>query len=178
MADDNRTCLLRSLLNTLLLQEHTGILASLIKIPESIDYHMVHTIGVLNTDIEIAHQEVGEVISRHLEKQTIFIQRIRSIGKEEGKVYISLFRQSCLSNTVTLIEGNIASVPHIGKIETSTPQLATSLNPIYYHTSHLADLALRIFLHNLLHSLQTCVRISVIKSCQTFYKYKAVTIIT
>ena len=113
MTDDNRTSLLRCLLNALLLQEQTGILASLIKIPESIDYHMVHTIRVFDGDIEITNKEVCEVISCHLEEQTILIKGIRSISKEESEICITLFRQSGLSNAITFIEGNISSVPHI-----------------------------------------------------------------
>ena len=148
MTDDYRTSFLRCPLNTLLLQEQTRILASLIKIPESIDNHMVHTIRVLDADIEITNEEIGEVISCHLEEQTVFVKRIRSIGKEKSEFRISVFRQSCLCYAITFIEGNISPVPHIGEIKASTSQLATSLHTIYYHSSHLADLTLRILLHN------------------------------
>ena len=139
---------------------------------------MMHTIRVFNADIEITDKEVSEVISCQLEEQTVFIQRIRSISKEESEIHITIFRQSCLSDAITFIEGDISPVPHICEIEVGASQLTSGLHTIYYHSSHLADLALRIFRHHQLHSLKTAFRISIIKFCKTFYKYETVSVVT
>ena len=57
---------------------------------------MVHTIRVFDGDIEITNKEVGEIISCHLEEQTILIKGIRSISKEEGEIRIPLYPASAM----------------------------------------------------------------------------------
>ena len=87
---DKRSCLLGSLLDTLLLHEYLGVLACLVEIAETAHHHVVHTLSIVDGDVKVAHHKRGEVVACQLEKQLILLERVGGVGKDEDEVSIAL----------------------------------------------------------------------------------------
>ena len=61
-----------------------GILAGFVVAQESADEHAAQSVLVLvGDDVEVTHQEVREVILRHLVEQLVLIDGIRLVGQQE-----------------------------------------------------------------------------------------------
>ena len=98
----------------------TGILVSLIKTTEATDNHPTQSTIFLYFNIEVAHQEAGEIELRHFKQQFVFADRIGIIDHHIQIVGNTLLRELLYLDAVAVVHDRRTTIPYITQIESST----------------------------------------------------------
>ena len=121
---------------------------------------------MVDIDVEVADEEVREVILRHLVEQLVVVDRVGLVGQHEDVVGVTLYGQCVVAGGVGRHVDGTAR-PYIANVELAAMQRSALLHTTDNHTCHLADFTLRILLHHLLHSLYARFRLSLIQQAET-----------
>ena len=136
----------------------------------------MNAVSILHGDVEIAHEEAGEVILCKLEEQSVFVRRVRLVGYHEcesGKSFVRQFAYSC---RVVVGQHLRTSFPNIVKVELTALETLSFADALHYHARHLSHSALRPFLHHRVHILKTTLSVALVKLRQSAYKDKLVAV--
>ena len=68
----------------------SGILQGFVEIHETTNHHAVKALLALYLQVEVAHQEVGEVEACHLVEQLVLVDGIRLECQQESKRYVAV----------------------------------------------------------------------------------------
>ena len=142
--------------------ELTGILHRLVVAQESADVHTVHPLILVDGDVEAAHEEVGEVIACHLKQQLVLVHGVGLVGEDEHKPLVACGTQRVGLRGVCQ-HRDVSSRPNLTDIKLSAIESAPLLHALDDHTCQFAHLALRIFLHHLLHTFQATVAVAFVQ---------------
>ena len=167
----------QQLLQTSLLRQSACILQCLVIVSESSNHHTVQTIGILDSEVEVAHHIMGEIYLRHLVQQFILVDRIRHISKHKHKLRIALGIESLCIYRVAISKHRRTSSPHIAKVEACAMQRFASIHSIHYHARHFSQLALWEFLYHSLHIVHTALAVAIVELCQSAYKQEFISIL-
>ena len=176
LADEIGARLTQKAHNLCLMQYVVGIEACLVVITETCDLHEMDAVAFFDVDIKVADKIGCEVELRHLEEQLVLVDRVGLIGKEEHEVGLSLWAEGLLCSLLVLIEYGAASLPYVLQVELAAMETFSGIDSIDYHTSHLAESALRIFLNQGLHICHASLRIALVQLAQSADKDKLVTV--
>ena len=176
LADEIGARLTQKAHNLCLMQYIVGIEACLVVITETCDLHEMDAVAFFDVDIKVADKIGCEVELRHLEEQLVLVDRVGLIGKEEHEVGLSLWAEGLLCGLLVLIEYGAASLPYVLQVELAAMETFSGIDSIDYHTSHLAESALRIFLDQGLHICHASLRIALVQLAQSADKDKLVTV--
>ena len=143
-------------------------MAGLVVTEEAADDHACQTVRVLvDVQVEVAYQEVGEVIFCHLVEQLVLADGVGLVEQHEDVVGITLDDQRIDLRGVLSREVVHAARPDIVHVELAAMQLPALLYATEYHACHLADLAVGVFLDHLLQPLYTTVGVALVEHAQT-----------
>ena len=146
--------------------ELTGILQGLVVTQESTDAHAMQTVILVEHNVEVAHQEIGEIIARQLIQQLVFVHRVGLIGQHKHKIVLALCTQFDDARRVGC-ERNVAPRPHIADIKLTSMQPAPLLHSFDNHTCQFTHLARGVFLYHLLQALHATVAIAIVQLAQS-----------
>ena len=176
VADDNDSCAFQQPGDVLLLVECTGILEGLVVVAESAHAHAPQAFDVLELEVEIAHQVVGEVEACQLVEHLVLVDGIGFIGDDEQEVGVALGLEDAGCNGIAVAEHIGAAFPHIAHVELSTAQLPAFFYAIDDHTGNGAHLTCREFLHDGLHVVETSLAVADIEFAETIDEKELVAI--
>ena len=162
--------------NLCLMQYIVCIEACLVVITETCDLHEMNAVAFFDVDIKVADKIGCEVELRHLEEQLVLVDRVGLIGKEEHEVGLSFWTEGLLCRLLVLIEYGAASLPYILQVELAAMETLPGIDTVDYHTSHLAESSLGIFLDQGLHICHASLRITLVQLAQSADKDKLVTV--
>ena len=84
LADDEAAAMFKHAGHGLVVVQLACILACLVVAQESADEHAVQSMLVLvNDNVEVTHQIVGEIIFGHLVEQLVLVDRVGLVGQQE-----------------------------------------------------------------------------------------------
>ena len=158
--------------------KRAGVLQCFVVAQETADAHVCRTIGIDYLYVEIAHHEVREVVTRHLEEQLVLVDGIRMIGYDIEELLVTLGRQFAGSNGVAVAQHYGAPAPYIAQVELSAMQATSLLHAVDNHTCHLSQLALREILHKHLHIGKTAIAVAVVEFRQTIDEHKLIAVLS
>ena len=138
--------------------------------------HQVDTVGVLDLDVEIPHDEGGEIKPSHLEEQLVLIERVRMVGKDEKEFLVAVGCEFAGSDGIAVAQYGGASAPHIFQVKLPSVKLPASLHTVDDHASHLADAAAGEILHHEVHVVEASVGIIGVEAAQAPYEDKLVAV--
>ena len=159
-----------------LLEEHARILPCLVVVAESFHLHAVQSVHILYLEVEVTHQEVGEVIAGQFEEQLVLADAVGLVGNHEDEGYVVLGTQFHGGYRVAVAHHDGPSAPHVAHVELSSAQLSSALHSVDDHAGQFADAALREFLHHLLHVSQASVAVAVVQLAQSAYEDELVAV--
>ena len=176
LADDDGFRTLQSHTHQWVLIQHTCILQGLVVAEESADDHPMDLIDSIDIDLEVTHQEIGEVILRQVVEQLVLVHGVRVIGEHEHELLVAFLAQRIGHRRIARCQFDITFRPEVADIELSSVQSSAFLYTLDDHTCQWRHLALRIFLHHLTHILQTLLRLSVVQLTQSFDEDELITV--
>ncbi len=144
---------------------------SLIVIKETAYQHSADAVVHVNCDVEVAHHEIGEVISGHLEKQLIRVERVGPVSQKKYKTRVALHAQR-IGNGAVSRHVRPTARPYIAYVKLSSIQCPAGLHALDNHSGHLRHIAVGIFLHHFLHAFHTSRGISLIETAQSVDEYE------
>ena len=142
---------------------------------ESTGDHPVQALILVDLQLEVAHQEIGEVIFGHLEQQLVLVHRVRLVDEHEEELLITLGTEGVADRRIPG-QCDITPRPQIANVKLSTVQSATFLYTLDDHTCQRTDLTLRIFLNHLLQTFHTPVAITCVQKTQAIDEDKLCTV--
>ena len=139
----------------------------LVVIAESFQSQAADVVDVLKGEVEITHQEIGEIEACHLKEQLVLVDRVGLIGNEEDEFGIALWFKDAGGNGVAVGKHITAAVPDVAHVKLSAVEPASGLHTVDNHSGHLADFACGVFFYYSLHIRETALTVAAIQFVQT-----------
>ena len=155
LADDKGSCLVQQTGDACLLIHFVGVLASLVVVAETAYLQAMQTLDILDVEIEVTCHIRGEVVFRHLEEQLVLVYGIRNIGQEEHELVVAFVAKALVLGRIVVVDNVASHRPYIAQVELASVESLAGVDSIHYHTRHLAESAVRIFLHHGVHDGHT-----------------------
>ena len=130
-------------------------MACLIVVLETTYLQTVQTLNILDVEIEITCHIRGEVVFRHFEEQLVLVHGVWHVGKEEYELVVAFGAVTPLLGRIIVADYFASHRPDITQVELATIESLAGIDTIHYHTRHLTESAVRIFLHHGLHEDHT-----------------------
>ena len=122
---------------------------------------------LLNLEVEVSHEEVGEVVACQLEEQLVFVEAVGLVGNHEDERDVVLGAQLYGGYRVAVAHHHCPAAPHVAHVELAALQFASCLHAVDDHSRQFADAAVGEFLHHLVHVLQASVAVAVVQLGQS-----------
>ena len=175
-ADDEGSCFFLAPGHVGVALHFGSVLVGFVEIAESRHFHQVQLVDGLQLDVKITNDEGREIETSHLEEQLILIEGIGVVGDDVEELLVAVGGKLFGGYGVAVVEHGGAAAPHVGEVELSAVQTATSLHSVDYHAGHLANATAGEVLHHEIHVFQTSVGIVVVETAQTTNKYEFVAV--
>ena len=156
--------------------KHPRVLQSLVVSLEACNPHAVQPVEVLDYYVEVAHEEIVEVVACHLEEQFVLIDGVRVVCQQEQVRRQPVGNELPCLYRVAVVQHRAAPLPHVAYVEFSSAQPPAGVHPVYYHACNLADAAVRVVLHHVVHVLQASVGIAVVQFPEPVDEYELVAV--
>ena len=169
-ADKQDACFLGELHDGLVGKCLLCILVGLVEVSQAGNLHQPHAFLSFDGDVEVAHDEAGEVEPCHLVEQLVLVHRVGRVGDDEEELGVALVAQFAGRYRVAVAEHGGSPAPHIVEVEFSSVYALARFHAVHNHAGHLADAAVGIFLHYGVHGCQASLHIAVVQFAQSTYE--------
>ena len=146
------------------------ILVGLVEVAQTGNLHQPHAFLSFDGDVEVAHDEAGEVEPCHLVEQLVLVHRVGRVGDDEEELGVALVAQFSGRNRVAVAEHGGSPAPHIIEVEFTAVYALARFHAVHNHAGHLADAAVGIFLHHGVHGSQASLHVAVVQLAQSAYE--------
>ena len=162
--------------DALLLIEEAGILEHLVVVAESFKPHATQSVKVFKREVEVAHQEVGEIEACHFKEQLVLVDGIGLIGDEEDEIGIALGFEDTGCNRVAVGEHIATALPDVAHVELAAVEPASGLYAVDNHSGHRTDIAGGVFINHGLHVGETTLAVTAIQFVETSNEDEFITV--
>ena len=152
------------------------ILQCLIIAQEACHHHAVDAIVLVDVQVEVAHQEVGEVVFGKFKQHLMCVDRVGLVCQHKDEACVALNGESI--GTYRVGGGTLcaSSAPHIAKVKASAVESASLLHTLDNHTRQFAHLTLWIFLYHRLQFVDTLFGIAFVEQCKSLHQQELVAV--
>ena len=152
------------------------VLQRLVVAKEAVYNHALQAALLVGRYVEVAHDEVGEIEPRKLEKQLVRIYGIRLVDQEERERRVAFGNERARGDGVAVVEYNRAPLPNVAYVELSAVQRPSGLYSVDYHSGHFANVTFGVFADKFLHVGQASVAVAAVELAQSAYENELVAV--